>query len=440
MPLTNQRLSDLIGSIYDCAVDPKLWPGAIEQICRELRCKCGNIMMVDYRKRQIKYAATWNFDPNVIGEHFDAVMQWWELSRTFMTARALDDPFALARFDVDQILAGKGAIYNNESQSFAHLAKAAFRLNYIKIANTAQRYIGRRPYPKGAHGEIERAMIDEGLAADMMVSLMGLTRKTNSIDTLTTIVLRDKWRVGLFNGDRSYSDGFVRDEDIDVLRILAPHIRRAITIGDLLNLKTVEAQTLGATLDRLALGVIIVTADGHILHNNEAAKTMLDAGGTIWSSDGRLRTRGTADTELTEAISLAEREIDIGKVGIAISLTDDTAEATVAHVLPLARGAVRSQLLPQAAAAIFITSPGKSSPADLSSFAEIFKLTPAETRVLQALVRGDATMSEIATSLAIGEATAKTHLSHILAKTGVGRQAELIALVRDLVPPLQSRY
>jgi DNA-binding CsgD family transcriptional regulator len=438
MPLSPQHLSDLIGSIYDCVVDPEQWNGAIEKICRELGCKCGNIMTVDYRSRQISYVATWNFDPTLIAEHFDAVMRWWELSRSFLTTRPFDEPYAMARFDVDRILSGKGSVYLNERQSFAHLAKAALRLNYIKIAKTAQSYVGRDLYPGRAHSDIERAMIDEMQPADMMVSLMTLTRKSKSIDTLSTIVLRDQWRVGQFNGDRGLSDGFVRDEDLDKLRILAPHIRRAIMISDLLNLKAVEAQTLGATLDRLALGVIIVTADARILHTNKAASSMLSAANPVWSSQGRLHARGAADSELVQAISLAEREIDIGKVGIAIALTDESGKAAVAHVLPLARGALRSQLLPEAAAAIFITQPGKTSRADLSGFADIFKLTPAETRVLQALVRGDATMLEIATSLAISEATAKTHLSHILSKTGVGRQTELIALVRDLVPPVQS--
>lgn len=40
--------------------------------------------------------------------------------------------------------------------------------------------------------------------------------------------------------------------------------------------------------------------------------------------------------------------------------------------------------------------------------------------------------------LSVSEATAKTHFSRILAKTKVGRQAELVALVRDLVPPLTA--
>jgi DNA-binding CsgD family transcriptional regulator len=44
---------------------------------------------------------------------------------------------------------------------------------------------------------------------------------------------------------------------------------------------------------------------------------------------------------------------------------------------------------------------------------------------------------EAAAALGIAETTAKTHLSRIFAKTGVSRQAELVALVHRLTPPLQ---
>jgi DNA-binding CsgD family transcriptional regulator len=51
---------------------------------------------------------------------------------------------------------------------------------------------------------------------------------------------------------------------------------------------------------------------------------------------------------------------------------------------------------------------------------------------------GGGRILEVAAVLSVSEATAKTHFSRILAKTKVGRQAELVALVRDLVPPLTA--
>jgi len=50
---------------------------------------------------------------------------------------------------------------------------------------------------------------------------------------------------------------------------------------------------------------------------------------------------------------------------------------------------------------------------------------------------GGATFADTADSLQISANTAKTHLARIFSKTGVSRQADLIALVNRLVPPVQ---
>lgn len=59
-----------------------------------------------------------------------------------------------------------------------------------------------------------------------------------------------------------------------------------------------------------------------------------------------------------------------------------------------------------------------------------------ERRLLEQLVAGKS-LPQAADALGIAGTTARTHLTGIVAKTGVSRQADLIALVTRLVPPLQ---
>jgi DNA-binding CsgD family transcriptional regulator len=406
MPLSHQRLSDLIGVIYDCAIDPELWPGTIEKICQELRCASGVILVTDIQHSTNEYVKTWDFDSDEVASYVDWVIQYYKFISGFLLTHPLDVPYAGTRFDYGALISGTSPIY-----------------------------LDRRI----EHPELENAWSSSEPPHGFLGTMMEWGRKSGRIDSLSTIVLRDRSRFGTFAVLRDPTGGFATDDDLALLGMLAPHIRRTITISDLLSLKKVEAEALSATLDKLALGVIIVAADRRILHTNNAAKRMLAAASPIRSTQGRLHVAGPANNELSKAIAFAEHEVDIGKVGIALALRTSSGEPAVAHVLPLAHGDVRSRLLPDAAAAIFITQPGEGSPADLSGFAESFKLTPAETRVLQQLVHGGKTMLEVANELSVSEATAKTHLSHILAKTGVSRQGELIALVRDLVPPVGAR-
>ena len=220
--------------------------------------------------------------------------------------------------------------------------------------------------------------------------------------------------------------------------MLAPHLRRAVTISDLMGVKALEAHALSATLDNFQTGVIVVAADGRVLHANDAARQMLDQGDLVRSVNGRLvaRESGAID-ELARALSLAcNNEAGIGANGIGIALNGRSGGPAIAHVLPLAKGDVRTRLVPQAAAAVFVSKSDESLPSDMSAIGRTFALTPAETRLLEHLVQG-APLVDVAAAIGISVATAKTQLSHIFSKTGVTRQADLIALASRLMPPIK---
>ena len=64
-----------------------------------------------------------------------------------------------------------------------------------------------------------------------------------------------------------------------------------------------------------------------------------------------------------------------------------------------------------------------------------YKLTPAELRVLMAIVEVGGT-PEVAKTLGISDTTVKTHLQRIFVKTGVNRQADLVKIVAGFMNPL----
>jgi DNA-binding CsgD family transcriptional regulator len=125
----------------------------------------------------------------------------------------------------------------------------------------------------------------------------------------------------------------------------------------------------------------------------------------------------------------------IGAAGIGVALAGRAGEPAVAHVLPLARGELRTRLMPHATAAVFVTQAGIPPSGDISALAASFGLTPAETRLLERLAAG-ATVAEAARTLAVALPTARTHLSRVMSKTGVSRQTDLVALIHRLSPPV----
>jgi DNA-binding CsgD family transcriptional regulator len=191
-------------------------------------------------------------------------------------------------------------------------------------------------------------------------------------------------------------------------------------------------------LDALRCAVILTDARGLILHANNVAQSILRAGRLVCDIRGVLQANlPSAASQLRTAIALAAGdEARIGDAGLAIRLTDDGMAPVLAYVLPLSGSELRTRLQPSAAAAVFIgVSPDEEDAAEV--MAAVFELSPAETRVLASLLSGR-TLAETATALSIAASTAKTHLDHIFAKTGVSRQTELMRLGGRLVPPAQT--
>ena len=73
--------------------------------------------------------------------------------------------------------------------------------------------------------------------------------------------------------------------------------------------------------------------------------------------------------------------------------------------------------------------------AEAAATAELALLTERERDVLRLLADARSN-AEIATELYIGEATVKTHLHRVFAKTGAARQADLVRLVAGFTSPL----
>ena len=380
-PLTPERLSDLIGLVYDCTIEPDRWPEAMREICSDLGCFLSAIYRVETESSQVSFLRQWNARPEklaLLEKYAEDIVSVYKAAQAVRPPQ-IDEPFVLAR-DVPREMWAQTRYYTEWAR------------------------------PRGV------------------------------CDSIQTMVLREPRRIAVFAANRHETVGPISDREIAILRLLAPHIRRAVTIGDILDLKKVEAQALGSTLDNLAAGVIVVAEENRILHANHVARQMFTKGTPVRSVSGRLAARGAeAGAELAKAINLARRnETGIGATGIGVALSDEAGEPAVAHVLPLARGDLRTRLLPQATAAVFVTQAGGAPPSDIAAIAASFGLTHAEARVLERLLSG-MTLVAAAAALGIAETTAKTHLSRIFAKTGVTRQAELVALLDRLVPPLRRK-
>ena len=216
--------------------------------------------------------------------------------------------------------------------------------------------------------------------------------------------------------------------------------RQAVTISDALNLTTIRAEALEATLNALTSGVYLTDRHGRIVYMNRAAERQLGTSNAISVANNYLAPADrAARLALAKAIDEAiGGEADLPTSGFSIALPGGDNAGLIATILPLARGERQTicGALP-GMVAIFVQDPIVMPSFPGQAFAELYGLTRSELRVLLAMVPG-LSVKEAAEVLGIGENTAKTHLQHIHSKTGTSKQTELMRLFMSSTPPVTA--
>jgi DNA-binding CsgD family transcriptional regulator len=258
------------------------------------------------------------------------------------------------------------------------------------------------------------------------------------VDHLTVVLDKSSTRVALFGVFRHEREGVADAAMRRRMRLIAPHIRRAVLVGRVIDLKTAEAATLADTLDGISAGLFLVDATGRIVHANAAGHAILADGDYLKAVRGRL-TGVNPDTEQTLDDAFAATgsgDEAVGDKGIAVPLVASNGTRHVAHVLPLTSGARRrAGSAYDATAALFVHEAALDTPSPFEVIAKTYGLTPSELRVLLAIVEVGGT-PEVAEALGVSMETVKTHLRRLFAKTGTHRQADLVKLVAGFANPL----
>lgn len=193
-------------------------------------------------------------------------------------------------------------------------------------------------------------------------------------------------------------------------------------------LREARAETAVLSLGMAGVAAAVVSGDGRLRAANERFTTRL--GDRLIDRPTGLR---FADrfVQAKFADALAALDIGAGVLSIAVAASEDQ-PACVIHLLPLKRGA--RDVFGWDGVLMLLAEAANASVPNADLLRLLFDLTPTEARLTRHLVEGR-TPAEAAVLLRIADATARTHLRRVFAKTGVRRQAELVRLLLGLGSP-----
>ncbi|HXX09414.1 MAG TPA: helix-turn-helix transcriptional regulator [Pseudolabrys sp.] len=366
--MEDEGLTQLIGEIYDAALDSRRWPTALAKIAKFVGGQAAGFLSKDAvsNLRNVYYQA--GIDPCYVQLYSQT---YWKF-----------DPIArLSDCEVEQI---------------------------VNIADLL-------PYDEFRAGRFYREWAEPQGWVDAACAMLEKTR--TSCAYLTVV--------------RNAASGMVDDEMRRRMKLIVPHVRRAVRTGKMIDLRQAEAATFADILDGLSPAVILVDAHGYIVHGNAASQSVLEKGDFLQSMQGRLTaTDSEVDEALHGAIVAARAEAENGNKGSAVRLAGSSGnDRYVAHVLPLTVGERRKAgPTSTAVAALFVRKAELETTPPSEVIGKTYKLTPTELRVLRAIVNVGG-VRQVAGDLGVADTTVKTHLGRLFEKTGVSRQADLVKLV-----------
>jgi DNA-binding CsgD family transcriptional regulator len=371
-----ERVSRLIGDVYDAALNHALWPGVLRDLARFVGGPAASLFSKDANSKTGGVAFEFGIDPHYKQSYFQTYIKL--------------DPATTGHY-------------------FAELE------NPVSTADLV-------PYDEFLETRFYREW----------------ARPQGLVDFVSAVLDKSTTGAAMFGVFRHERDGVVDDETRRRMRLVIPHIRRAILIGRTIDIKTAEAASLADTLDGVSAGMFLVDGSGRIVHANASGHAMLSEGAILRAPVGRLTANeAAAEKALNDVIAAAGGgDAAVGVKGIALPLAAANGDRYVAHVLPLTSGSRRRAGASYAAvAALFVHKAALDLPSPPQVIAQTYKLTPSELRILLAIVEVGG-VPETAQALGIAETTVKTHLHRVFAKTGSNRQADLVKLVASYATPL----
>lgn len=227
----------------------------------------------------------------------------------------------------------------------------------------------------------------------------------------------------VFSVEKAHRKGAVDRHAVARLDRLRPHLARAALLSARGGLERMRANV--EALDTIGLPAAALTAHGRAV----AADARLSSCApqiTIGAGQRLHFASNAAQSLFADALAALATPSGTGAGRSIPVAADQEKPPLIAHLLPL-RGVGRD-IFVEAAALMFVTPITRQRAPQIELIESLFDLTHAEAGIAGQVVEGKS-VAEIARAQGVSQNAVRMHLKSVFAKTGAGRQAELVSLL-----------
>ncbi len=370
---SQEEFSTLIGEIYDASLSTDSWPVLLKRLSETLARAGVSLFVRDLEAEEISPQQVENMDPALV-----------------------------------------------EEERKYHLTIK------VNASQPAPRGAGASPGSEQAGASLDKISGDDGQPLAPPESIV-----------LGCFISRDKPMGSLVGIQVSGKRDPAVEWDAATLRRLAPHLRRGFELHKQFLTLNVQGAATRRVLDHLPIGVILVDANARVLSMNACAEEIVNQRDGIAADRNGVRTTSGEDTAtLRTLIAEAAASGEAGKsdtVG-AMTVARTSMRRSFWVLVTGLRGRLAREMGSPAVVALFISDPERRHEIPAEALERFFGLTPAEIRLLEALVNG-MSLEDASAEFKLSKNTLRTQLHQIFRKTETSRQSEVIKLV--LSAPVQ---
>jgi len=372
-----EHFDELLGKLYDAALDPRLWPVFLERFADVFGSHGTVVYLLDYADRQalsqsddIPFLQQVRLDPGYLfsyDRYYSSVNVWLDNAQDFPEGTPTTSSI----------------LYPN-----AELPKTEWYNDWLK--------------PQGYFYCLSGSILEQGSLSVRLTAF------------------------------RSSAQAPFSPEELQTYGRLMPHLRRACLIqrkfAELQGLQSAEAEA----LHRLPIGVVLFDRGGRAVFLNKAAEAIVRQGdGFRLGGLGLCCAESPAETQALRKLiadAIGSTKPCQARHGGAMPLTRRSSQRPLCALASPVPGKAAAWLGSTPGAVLFLSDPDRQTGPAEELLARFYGLSPAEARLAAALAEG-LSVQEHMEQRGVSQNTVKTQLKRVLAKTGTGRQAELVKLL-----------
>lgn len=329
-----------------------------------------------------------------------------------------------------------GVFWLLDQASHSHPLMHAFGLDPAGLAIYQQHYYREDVWVRaGAFLPAGGVTVGEALIPHRQLVRLGFYNDvlaSSDVDYMVCarVVKSPRW-LGHFSVFRSRTRHDFSAREIQLMKALAPHLQRAVELHLRIRELSERAAVASAALDELAAGIVIVDRQGKPLLVNRSAHEMIRRRDGLELDSRHLYCVLSAESRalgalIAHAAELATASGTSATGAMTVSRTSGV-RPYVLWVAPL-RGSTLALVGGKGAVIVFVSDPDRRMEIPISLLEPAYGLTPAEARLVAALVSG-MTVAQHARAECIACGTARWHLKQAMAKTGTHSSVELVRLI-----------